>query len=116
MSAFRLTLATLCSSTVISTRWPSLNLLTLFFGLHNAHHRSTGTAWHQLPALHSKLYGSDLARCPAVLTWAQLSGTWVGNRLRRVLEEDYGVVHKGGLEPARVKDFVGTLGVSFLTI
>jgi hypothetical protein len=50
------------------------------------------------------------------LTWAQLSGTWVGNRLRRVLEEDYGVVHKGGLEPARVKDFVGTLGVSFLTI
>jgi fatty acid desaturase len=86
-------------------------------GLHNAHHRSTGTPWWALPQLHAKLYGQSLAACPQVLTWWQLRHTWVANRLRRVLEEDYGQVHKaGGLSPDRVKLFVGSLGVSFLTV
>lgn len=52
-----------------------------------------------------------------MLTWFQLRNAWVANRLRRVLEEDYGTVYKaGGLSPDRVKDFVGSLGVSFLTV
>ena len=104
-------------STVVSASMPWLNVLTLHFGLHNAHHRSTGTPWHQLPALHAKLYGARLDACPQLLTWRQLRHTWVRNRLRRVLEEDYGCVHPGaGLAPQRVKDFVGSLGVSFLTV
>ena len=104
-------------STVLSASMPWLNVLTLQFGYHNAHHRSTGTPWYRLPALHRKLYGVRLDACPQVLSWRQLRHTWVKNRLRRVLEEDYGCVYAGaGLSPQRVKDFVGSLGVSFLTV
>ena len=39
--------------------------------------------------------------------------TFVANRLRRVMEEDYGSVGKSGADRAR--GFVGSLGVNFLT-
>ena len=112
-------------SDLLSTRWPWVNLLTLNFGYHNAHHRKPMTPWYRLPALHAATYGDALAdggkgvpsveRCPQLLPVRNLAGTWFRNRLRRVLEEDYGVVAKGtGAD--RAAAFIGSLGVSFLTV
>lgn len=58
----------------------------------------------------------DLASStPRVLPMVDLLGPWYRHRLRRVVEDDYGVVHPAGT-PNRAKDFVGALGVSFLTV
>ena len=103
-------------SNLMSTRWPALKAATLNFGFHNAHHRRPMTPWYRLPALHRQTYGSagGVGCSPQVLPFRELAHTWHANRLRRVLEEDYGVVAKGGADRARA--FVGSLGVSFLTV
>ena len=49
-----------------------------------------------------------------VLPFSELVGTWFANRLRRVLEEDYGSVALSGKNRAHA--FIGSLGVSFLTV
>jgi len=97
-------------SNLVSIRWPLLNLLTLNFGYHNAHHRRASTPWHGLPALHRQLYGEA---APCVLPFRQLLRTWHRNRVRRVLDGAYGGV---GVGPDRADAFVGTHGVSFLTV
>jgi fatty acid desaturase len=58
-------------SNLISERWPALNLLTLNFGYHNAHHERPSVAWHRLPALHQQLFGG---RSLAVLPRRSCSG------------------------------------------
>ena len=125
-------------SNLVSTRYPLLNLLSLNFGYHNAHHEKILTPWYGLPALHESLYGSPAAAAESTVvtndskktdkksintcsTYAQLLPfgeilhAFHVHRLRRVLEEDYGVVHSVDT-PHRAKDFVGSLGVSFLTV
>lgn len=97
-------------SNLLSVRWPWLNLLTLNFGFHNAHHRRPGVPWYRLPQLHRQLYGNG-ASC--VLPFAELMRTFHRNRVRRVLEEAYGDLADG---PQRADSFVGTHGVSFLSI
>lgn len=97
-------------SNVISTRWPWLNLLTLNFGYHNAHHQRAGTPWYRLPALHAELYGATSRQ---LLPLRDLLRTFHRNRLRRILEDEYGVLHEG---PGRADDFIGAHGVSFLTV
>jgi fatty acid desaturase len=97
-------------SNVISMRHPWLNLLTLNFGYHNAHHHRASLPWYRLPALHESLYGSG---SPAVLPLRELLRTWHGNRVRRVCAADYG---KFGEGPGRADGFVGAHGVSFLTV
>jgi fatty acid desaturase len=97
-------------SNLLSTRWPWLNLLTINFGYHNAHHRRASVPWYGLPALHRKLYGEG-ARC--VLPFGELLRTFHRNRVRRVVDEAYGDVASG---PDRADSFVGTHGVSFLSI
>ena len=103
-------------SNLMSTRWPALNAATLNFGYHNAHHRKPMTPWYRLPALHREMYRSagGVDCSPQVLPFRELAHTWHANRLRRVLEEDYGVVAKAGTDRARA--FIGSLGVSFLTV
>lgn len=104
-------------SNLISTRWPLLNVLSLNFGHHNAHHRKPMTPWYRLPALHLEMYGStggNVDCSPQVLPFRELLQTWHANRLRRVLEEDYGFVAKDGNDRARA--FIGSVGVSFLTV
>lgn len=44
-------------SNPISTRFPLLNLITLNFAYHNAHHERPTVPWYRLPALHRELYG-----------------------------------------------------------
>ena len=46
-------------SNPISMRFPLLNLLTLNFAYHNAHHDRPIVPWYRLPALHHELYGDD---------------------------------------------------------
>ena len=97
-------------SNVISRRHPWLNLLTLNFGYHNAHHHRPSMPWHRLPALHRDLYGEQ-AR--GLLPLAELLHTWHHNRVRRVLTDDYGSPVAG---PGGADRFVGAHGVSFLTV
>jgi fatty acid desaturase len=104
-------------SNVISTSFPWLNTLVLNFGYHNAHHKKPMVPWYALPDYHDKLYGGLLteASMKQVLPVQDVLHAWVIHRVRRVLEEDYGVVHPPGT-PGRADDFIGTLGVSFLTV
>ena len=97
-------------SNVVSTRHPVLNLLTLNFGYHNAHHERASVPWYRLPALHRELYGDAT---PCLLPLRELLRTFHRNRVNRVLGEDYGSVRAG---PRRADGFVGAHGVSFLTV
>jgi fatty acid desaturase len=94
---------------ILSCGHPLLNLLVLNFGYHNAHHARPAVPWHQLPALHVKLYGPDTAQ---VLPARTLLASYHHNRLRRVTDPDYGHVAPAG---DRAAAFVGAVGVSFLT-
>jgi fatty acid desaturase len=96
-------------SNVLSVSYPVLDLLTLNFAYHNAHHARPNVPWHELPALHTGLYGLDRTQ---VLPARTLFGTWHRNRLRRVTDQDYGRVNDAG---DRTGGFVGAVGVSFLT-
>jgi fatty acid desaturase len=97
-------------SNLLSVRWPLLNWLTINFGYHNAHHRRASVPWYRLPAFHHELYG---AAPPCVLPVRELLRTFHRNRVQRVLDEAYGGVASG---PSRADSFVGTHGVSFLTV
>jgi omega-6 fatty acid desaturase (delta-12 desaturase) len=46
-------------SNTLSLRFPRLNLLTLNFGYHNAHHANMNVPFYRLPALHAELSGND---------------------------------------------------------
>ncbi|MGE4483355.1 fatty acid desaturase family protein [Acidocella sp.] len=96
-------------SNVLSISHPLLNLLTLNFAYHNAHHARPAVPWHELPTLHEKLYGADKTQ---VLPARALFSSYHRNRVKRVLASDYGEVHAQG---DRAHDFLGAVGVSFLT-
>ena len=96
-------------SNVVSARWPALNLLLLNFSFHNAHHEKPVSPWYRLPKLHAELYGSTYNQ---VIPMRQLLGSFHRYRLRRVLDDDYGVVGEG---PKKAEGFYGAVGVSFLT-
>lgn len=97
-------------SNVISRRHPWLNLLTLNFGYHNAHHQRPSVPWYRLRALHRDLYGEEGG---GMLPLARLLRTWHRNRVRRVFADDYGAPSPG---PRGADGFVGAHGVSFLTV
>ena len=97
-------------SNVVSTRHPALNLLTLNFGFHNAHHERAAAPWYRLPALHAELF-PDSPR--ELMPLRELLLTFHANRLRRILEDSYGEIASG---PRRADHFIGAHGVSFLTV
>lgn len=98
-------------SNLISARHPWLNLLTLNFGYHNAHHVQASVPWHRLPALHRAIFGETTQ---AVMPLGEMLASWHRHRIRRVAIEDYG---GPGTEPGhRADGFIGTHGVSFLTV
>jgi len=98
-------------SNLVSARFPLLNLLTLNFGYHNAHHEKAAAPWYRLPALHRELYG-DAAL--SVMPLHELLRTWHRNRVRRVMAvDDYGAPGQDG---NRADSFIGAHGVSFLTV
>ena len=87
---------------------PLLNLFTLNFGYHNAHHLKPVEPWYRLPALHREIYGDMTSH---TLPFLPLLRNYHRNRVR-ILLGDY------GLTDTRCEDalaFQGALGVSFLT-
>ena len=108
-------------SNLVSTQYPLFNLLSLNFGYHNAHHDKAMVSWYDLPRHHEALYGSPSSALtstspyPRLLPFIDLFQAFHQHRLRRVLEEDYGSVAPPGT-PGRADNFVGALGVSFLTV
>lgn len=97
-------------SNVISARHPWLNWLALNFGYHNAHHERVSVPWYRLPRLHAELYGEESLE---LMDWRELLRSFHRNRLRRILDDDYGSVGAG---QGRADQFVGAHGVSFLTV
>jgi fatty acid desaturase len=97
-------------SNVVSVRHPWLNLLTLNFGYHNAHHERAATPWYALPRLNRQLFGEAPRE---LLPLPELLRTHHRNRLKRVLDDDYGSVGAGH---GRADGFIGAHGVSFLTV
>jgi fatty acid desaturase len=97
-------------SNVVSVRHPWINLLTLNFGYHNAHHERAATPWYDLPALNRELFGNAPRE---LLPFVELIRTHHRNRLKRVLDDDYGSVGSG---KGRADGFIGAHGVSFLTV
>ena len=96
-------------SNLLAVRWRWFNLLVLNFPYHNAHHTRPGAPWYRLPELHRTLYGPG---DPQILPLAQLLASFHRHRVTRVLAEDYGDV---GAHGDRAGNFVGAVGVSFLT-
>jgi fatty acid desaturase len=98
-----------------SLRYPWLNLLTLNFGYHNAHHYDMNVPFYRLPDLHEQLTGGDPAR--VIPFWSQLR-LYHRNRVRRVCSpqtenypkgEDYLATARTGSGP------IGGNAASFLT-
>jgi fatty acid desaturase len=94
-------------SNPVSLRHPWLNLLWLNFGYHNAHHVHPTTPWYALPALHRELYGDS---CAQALPFAALVRAYARHRVARVLNAD-----PPDMRVDVPQDFVGVVGVSFLT-
>lgn len=92
-----------------SVNYPWLNLITLNFGYHNAHHEKPTQPWHSLPALHEKLFDQNLSQ---LIPFHNQLSCYRRFRLQRLTNEDpidFDVIHNQGA------DFIGVDGVSFLT-
>lgn len=96
-------------SNLISFQHPWLNLLTLNFPYHNAHHYRPAAPWYQLPALHRQIYGE--APGAQTLSFRELLRSYHRHRVARVLNDDA----PDSLPGTDGKDFIGVVGVSFLT-
>ena len=95
---------------LVSVAHPALNLLLLNFSYHNAHHERPIVPWHDLPALHAKLFpGEHVQTLPMV----ELLKGYHRDRIARILSDDYGEVKTSGAN--RADGFLGAAGVSFLT-
>ncbi len=103
-------------SNVVSARWRWLNLLTLNFGYHNAHHERAAAPWYRLAQVHQELYG---AQTTTLMPLSRLLRAWHRHRVARVSAEHYGAGGAGDARDAVIADidqFVGAHGVSFLTV
>ena len=94
-------------SNLLSTRHPWLNLLALNFPYHNAHHVRPTAPWYRLPALHRELFGDDRRQ---IFQFAKLLRSYHRYRVARVLNGD-----APDMDVGDGRDFVGVVGVSFLT-
>jgi fatty acid desaturase len=77
---------------------------------HNAHHERPIVPWHELPALHAKLFPGEHVQ---TLPMAELLRGYHRDRVARILSDDYGEVKTSGTR--RADGFLGAAGVSFLT-
>ena len=95
-------------SNIVSIKYPWLNLLYLNFGYHNAHHHNMRCPWHELPALHEKLYGREDGQ---LASFPQLAMNYHKFRLARLTSGQGETI----TETATIAEFTGAVGVSFLT-
>ncbi|HQQ64279.1 MAG TPA: fatty acid desaturase [Pseudomonadales bacterium] len=92
-----------------SVNHPWLNLFTLNFGYHNAHHEKPNQPWHRLPSLHRNLFG---ASTPQMIPFSNQLACYCRYRTQRLTNEDPIDFDVAGNQGA---DFIGVDGVSFLT-
>ncbi len=99
-------------SNPVSIRYPWLNLVTLNFGYHNAHHARPTAPWHELPKLHKALYGDEAGFI--IPLGKQLSSFHKG-RVARIFGDEGET--QGNRFAQRLQDgcAVGANGISFLT-
>ena len=105
-------------SVPLSLRHEWMNLLTLNFGYHNAHHSRPTTPWYRLPALHRKLFGEDAG---AVIPLSRQLAIFHRGRVRRIIKWDEEAVDaktptgREFLEAARQAQVDGGNAANFLT-
>ncbi len=95
-------------SNPISMRFPLLNLFTLNFAYHNAHHDRPTVPWYRLPALHRELYGDDRSH---VLSFRALLRAYHKYRVVRAFRPVGGEIKT---HVAQGPDLQGIDGISFL--
>ncbi len=99
-------------SNLISVSHPWLNLLTLNFGYHNAHHTKPTAPWHELPKLHRALYG-DQSGC--VIPFGKQLSSFHKGRVARVFGDESETKGNRFAQHLQNGSAVGANGVSFLT-
>ncbi len=99
-------------SNPVSLRHPWLNLLTLNFGYHNAHHARPTAPWHTLPSLHDALHGGDAS---AVIPFGMQLASFHRNRVARIWGDAGETQGDRFLRRLHEGRAVGVDGVSFLT-
>lgn len=99
-------------SNPISINHPWLNLLTLNFGYHNAHHARPAAPWHELPELHKALYGNEMA---FVIPFHKQLLSFHQNRIARVMGDESETQGNRFAKRLQNGSAVGASGVSFLT-
>ena len=97
-------------SNPISTRWPALNLFTLNFGYHNAHHARPTVPWYRLPDVHRELFPENY---PQVLGLSEQLSAYHRHRVKRVMGDSADPEHFR--ERLRQGQATGADAVSFLT-
>ncbi|SFI82882.1 fatty acid desaturase [Nitrosomonas sp. Nm34] len=99
-------------SNPISINHPWLNLVTLNFGYHNAHHAKPTTPWHELPKLHKSRYANEAT---SVIPFRQQLLSFHKNRIARVIGDDSETRSNEFAQRLQNGSAVGSNGVSFLT-
>ena len=95
-------------SNLLSTRYPLLNLFTLNFAYHNAHHDRPTAPWYRLPELHKSLYGDNAGQ---VLCFRDLIKDYHRFRVARAFHPNSAELQQ---HVDNGPDKVGIDGVSFL--
>jgi fatty acid desaturase len=95
-------------SNLLSVRFPILNLFTLNFAYHNAHHDRPTAPWYRLPDLHKSLYGGDAGQ---VLSFRDLIKAYHRFRVARAFHPNSAELQQ---HVDNGPDKVGIDGVSFL--
>jgi fatty acid desaturase len=95
-------------SNPISMRYPQLNLFTLNFFYHNAHHERPTHPWYRLPALHQELYRNDHSHVLDFRTLLHAYHKYRERRAFRPVSEDM------KSHTAHGPDLQGIDGISFL--
>ena len=102
-------------SVPISVKYPWLNLLTLNFGYHNAHHADMNVPFYRLPRLHEEMTGNDPAR---VIPFSSQLRLYHRNRVLRVSNPQPADYPKGADDLRAAREGRGPIGgnaASFLT-
>lgn len=102
-------------SNTLSLRFPRLNLLTLNFGYHNAHHANMNLPFYRLPALHAELSGNDPR---FVIPFSAQLKLYHNNRISRIYNPQPADYPKGKRYLRTAQSGTGLIGgnaASFLT-
>jgi fatty acid desaturase len=99
-------------SNPVSIRYPWLNLITLNFGYHNAHHTKPTVPWHELPKLHEALYGGEAG---FVIPFGKQLSSFHKGRVARVFGDSAETEGNRFAQNLRNGRAVGASGISFLT-